>query len=154
MVEQLELDFQTSESLLPHEWDLLELLLDNRGKFIKPSFIQGKLRYFQSDGTNEHNDGGRLKIRQAIRKLRLEPNVAYLIISSPRGYKVATEKEARKYITSVKITALKKWKMYWALEEKLAQDGQMKMMFGNELKEVTAHIEGIERAKKGAKYGS
>ena len=153
-MEQLELDFQTSENLQLHEWDLLELLLNNRGKFIKPSFIQGKLKYFAVNGSNEHNDNGRLKIRQAIRELRLNPNVAYLIISSPRGYKVATEKEARKYITSVKITALRKWKMYWALEEKLAQDGQMKLMFEGELKEVTAHLEGIERAKKGVKYGS
>lgn len=149
MNEQLELDFQTSENLQLHEWDLLELLLDNRGKFIKPSFIQGKLKYFAVNGSNEHNDNGRLKIRQAIRELRLNPNVAYLIISSPRGYKVATEKEARLYITRLKINALKKWKMYWAFETKLASNGQLKAMHDGELKETIAHIEALERALKG-----
>lgn len=148
MNEQLELDFQTSESLLPHEWDLLELLLDNRGKFIKPSFIQSKLRYFAVDGSNEHNDNGRLKIRQAIRELRLNPNVAYLIISSPLGYKVATEKEARKYILRLKINALKKWKMYWTFESKLALDGQLKMMHDGELQKTVAYLKELERGGK------
>ena len=150
-MQQLELDFLSSENLLPHEQELLDYLLLTRGRFVKPSQIQARISYFRADSENAHNDGGRLKIRQAIRRLRLDPNTPYLIISSPNGYKIASEKEARKYILSVKIAALQKLKMYWTLETKLAQDGQMKMMFGNELKEVTAHLEGIERAKRGAK---
>lgn len=146
MGEQLELDL--SNGLTQHETDLLDLLLAYRGYWLTPSRIQGKIDYYKRDGSTLHNDGGRLKIRQAIRKLRLDPNTSYLIISSPRGYKIPSDEEAKTYKARLKIAALKKWKLYWTFEEKLALDGQLKMKAHNELGETIAHLEGLERSLK------
>lgn len=138
--EYLALDFQSTDDLPQYEQDLLALLVGEKGDWLSVEYIQWRLDHFKPTTTNKHNCGGRSLLRQAIRSLRLNESVNWIIISSPLGYKIPNEYEAHEFVESLKVQALKKLKLYWTTQKKLNKHNQYQ--FKHEaIEEVIAVLE-------------
>lgn len=88
--------------------------------------------------TSEHNSTAYALLRQDIRALNRSDEIEKIIISSKKGYKIATKEEAAKYIERRFKRDLKSLKLDWHLKKKCGLDGQLDM----ELNEIKAFVGG------------
>ena len=133
------------EKNIPREQKLvLDFLLDyslaRPDKFIGVEVIQANLPdLFKATSDSEHNDLGRLKLRRVVKAMRNNPDIEYVIISSPLGYKIGGKKDTYNFVENYFNAALNKLKTAWAMREKLGNDS--KMQFTNDgLAKVEAFI--------------
>lgn len=93
------------------------------------------------ENSNEHSSYAYAQIRNDVRELN-RSDVEYIIVSNPKGYKIANKEEAIAFIKSRFKRDLSSLKIDWNLQRKVGMDGQM--ILGNELKEVQTFIRGGE----------
>lgn len=105
---------------------LIESSLVTPDKFVKVEIIQLSMPdLFGFVGDNEHNDLGRLKLRRCVNAMRNNPEIEYVIISSPLGYKIGGKKDTSRFVENYFNSALNKLKTAWAMREKLGNDGKL-----------------------------
>ncbi len=83
--------------------------------------------------SSEHNSRAFALIRQDIRAINRSDEVEKIIVSSKKGYKVATKKEAIRYIERRFKRDLKSLKLDWLLKKKCGLEGQI-TIDGEEIK--------------------
>lgn len=91
--------------------------------------------------SSEHNSYAYAQIRKDVRAIN-QSELEHIIISSPRGYKIATEEEAVEFVNSRFKRDLSSLKIVWNLKRKIGLDGQMKIESNSNLKEVETFIRG------------
>ena len=76
-------------------------------------------------------------IRKDVRAINRSDETEHIIISSKKGYKIATKEEAARYIEKRFRRDLKSLKLDWHLKKKYGLDGQINI----DMKEVKTFIE-------------
>lgn len=79
-----------------------------------------------------HNSNARLIMTKDIRAINESESCPKIIISSPNGIKLATEKEFNRYIKSEYVSVFKKLKRIRQKERKGQLNGQSRLVFKNE----------------------
>lgn len=92
------------------------------------------------EDSSEHNSAAFALLRNDVRAINRSDEVEKIIISSKKGYKIATKEEAEKYIEKRFKRDLKSLKLDWHLKKKCGLDGQLDI----ELNEIKAFVGGIE----------
>ena len=92
-------------------------------------------RYLEK--SSEHNSRAYAIIRQDVRAINRSDEAEHIIISSKKGYKIATKEEAVKYIEKRFRRDLKSLKLDWHLKKKYDLDRQISI----DMKEVKTFIE-------------
>lgn len=93
-------------------------------------------RYLENQ--SEHASTSFLRLRKDIRAINKSDDAEVIIISSPKGYKAATEKEAYEFIKKRFKRDLKSLKINWKLVNKYKLNGQINI----DMKEVKSFIDG------------
>ena len=74
--------------------------------------------------SSEHNSRAFNLLRRDVRAINFS-DVEKIIVSSRKGYKIATKEEAIKYVKRKLATNLKGLKLYWNIKHKIDHDGQV-----------------------------
>lgn len=74
--------------------------------------------------SNEHNSLVFANLRKDVRAINFS-QVEKIIVSSPKGYKIATKDEAECYIKRKLKSSLIALKLYWKIKGKIALDKQL-----------------------------
>ena len=112
-------------------------------EYISKKQICNDLPYEYPRHLENHNNEGNKSVAYAniskdIRVLN-ESDIRHIIISNHKGFKIANEEEAIRYIYGKKFSALRKLKDSNILEKKLIKDGQLTFN-NNELEEINTFI--------------
>ena len=100
----------------------------------------GELYPRNEEKTNEHSSGAFALIRKDIRAIN--GSDAYkIVVSSNKGYKIATKQEALEFIDRRFKRDLKSLKINWNLKNKIANDGQYRMASEDMWKEIKTFME-------------
>lgn len=129
--------------LTTRQWELYKLLKkefeQNQTTYLSCNDIMNKLPdyyYFTyleiSDKTPAHDTQAHLNIRADIKALRNSDEIYKIICSTPKGYKIATEKEANQWLARVKQEAISKFKMYWKNLKDAELNNQLRLVFNKE----------------------
>lgn len=106
--------------------------------YISKEKIVGRLydyypRY--SETSNEHNSAAFALIRKDVRAINFS-GVEKIIVSSNKGYKIATKEEAEAYIKRRLKSSLVSLKLYWTIKNKMDLDQQLDM----DLKQIETFV--------------
>jgi len=93
-----------------------------------------------SEITSEHNSKVFARIRNDIRAIN-SSDVYKIVISSLKGYKIATKSEAEDYISRRFERDLKSLRLNWILKGKMERDGQMFMREDGTYHEISTFAE-------------
>lgn len=88
--------------------------------------------YYFKSGENFHNSNARLLMTKDIRAINDDPVIQKIIISSPRGIKLANETEFNAYIKGQYKSVFSKLKRIRQKERKASLDGQTRLVFKSE----------------------
>lgn len=106
--------------------------------YISKEQIAGRLydyypRY--SETSNEHNSTVFAALRHDVRAINFS-GVEKIIVSSNKGYKIATKEEAEAYIKRRLKSSLVSLKLYWTIKNKMDLDQQLDM----DLKRIETYV--------------
>lgn len=106
--------------------------------YISKEQIVGRLydyypRY--SETSNEHNSTVFTALRHDVRAINFS-GVEKIIVSSNKGYKIATKEEAEAYIKRRLKSSLVSLKLYWTIKNKMDLDQQLDM----DLKRIETYV--------------
>lgn len=129
--------------LTTRQWELYKLLKkefeENPTTYLSCKDIMNKLPdyyYFTyleiSSKTPAHDTLAHQNIRADINTLRNSDEIYKIICSTPKGYKIATEKEANQWLARVKQEAISKFKMYWKNLKDAELNNQLRLVFNKE----------------------
>lgn len=129
--------------LTTRQWELYKLLKkefeENQTAYLSCKDIMNKLPdyyYFTyleiSSKTPAHDTLAHQNIRADINALRNSDEIYKIICSTPKGYKIATEKEANQWLARVKQEAISKFKMYWKNLKDAELNNQLRLVFNKE----------------------
>ena len=129
--------------LTTRQWRLYDLLKSefevNPKAYISCNDIMEKMpeHYFLTNveimnNTPAHDTLAHLNIRADINALRNSDEIYKIICSNSKGYKIATEKEADKWLARVKHEAIAKFKMYWKNLKDAELNNQLRLVFNKE----------------------
>lgn len=79
-----------------------------------------------------HDTSAYMNIRMDINAIRNSEEVYKIVCSNSKGYKIATEEEANKWLGRVKGEALAKLKMYWKSLKNAESNNQFRIVFNSE----------------------
>ena len=106
----------------------LYLTLLHNGDYLTQSHIANKLCGGYGDNTIDyHNSQGRKLLTDDIRAINNDPTVEKIIISTPKGIKLATKDEAIKYLKGQYAALFRKLKRLRLMEKKVNLNGQFKI---------------------------
>lgn len=109
------------------------------GRYLSKEVIVKVLnRYYPRylEHSSEHNSRAFSMLRKDVRTINFS-DVEKIIVSSKKGYKIATKEEAIKYVKRKLASNLKGLKLYWNIKHKIDHDGQ----FDINLHEVSTFID-------------
>ena len=129
--------------LTTRQWELYKLLKkefeETPTTYLSCKDIMNKLPdyyYFTyleiSSKTPAHDTLAHQNIRADIKALRNSDEIYKIICSTPKGYKIATEKEANQWLARVKQEAISKFKMYWKNLKDAELNNQLRLVFNKE----------------------
>lgn len=131
------------EKLTPRQWRLYELLKDfynkNPNGYLTTNDILEALPndyyYLKTEmenGTPLHDCQCQYNIRGDINALRNSDQINKIICSSPKGYKIATEREADSWLHRIKNEGIAKLRMYWKNRKSAEANNQLTLVFNYE----------------------
>ena len=119
------------------QWNLYNTLEEiSKDKWITKEEICSILSTYYPrhvESNNEHNSSAYALIRIDVREINRSDEVDKIIVSSKKGYKVATKEEAANYIEKRFRRDLKALKLDWHLKNKYGLEGQI-TIDGEEIK--------------------
>lgn len=129
--------------LTTRQWELYKLLKkefeENPTAYLSCNDIMDKLPNYYYLSLSEqlcnvpaHDTQAHLNIRADIKALRNSDEIYKIICSTPKGYKIATEKEANQWLARVKQEAISKFKMYWKNLKDAELNNQLRLVFNKE----------------------
>lgn len=129
---------QEVKNLTPRQWDLYNLLKDRfeDGVYISKAQICEALpqHYQMKQSTRLCRD-----IEHDIREINDCPIIQKIIVSNSKGYKIGNQAEVTEYLNKRFRRDYKSLKLNWALANKVALDGQMRLAFANERDVIEAY---------------
>lgn len=84
-------------------------------------------RMLTEDGHEFHDTNGRLLLTNDIRAINQSRSFSKIIITGRKGIKLATEKEAERYINNLYAAIFRRLKRARVIERKICLDGQTTM---------------------------
>lgn len=116
------------------QWRLYELLKARADKWTKQQEIARELSEFYptEDGASFHDSRARLLMTRDIREINERGIIQKIIISSPKGVKLANKEEARRFIAGKYSAVFARLERVRTLERKAGLDGQARLIFGRE----------------------
>ena len=110
-----------------YEWLLKASTIDNN--FKSKEFICTALSHLYPrflENSSEHNSKAFWTLRKDVRAINFS-EVEKIIVSSSKGYKIATKEEAERYVKRRLKSSLVSLKLYWNIKHKMERDGQIDM---------------------------
>ena len=124
------------------QYDLYNFLKENYAdnKYIsKKEICEALPEYYTYDtNTNRHN----VEIEQDVRAINEWCNMQKCIVSNKRGYKIGNEQECNDYLQRRFNSLFKSLKTLWTIKKRLEQNGQYRLVFGNEREIMECFING------------
>lgn len=130
---------QEVKNLTPRQWDLYNLLKDRfeDGVYISKKMICEALpQHYQ---IKEKETRTCRIIEDDVREINDCPIIQKIIVSNSKGYKIGNQAEVTEYLNKRFRRDYKSLKLNWALANKVALDGQMRLAFANERDVIEAY---------------
>lgn len=126
------------KNLTPRQWDLYNFLKKQYadGVYISKAQICEALpeHYQMKKTTRLCRD-----IEYDIRAINECPIIQKIVVSNSKGYKIGNKEEITEYLNTRFRRDLKSLKLSWALADKCALDGQMRLAFAGERDIIEAY---------------
>lgn len=106
---------------------LYNLLIECKNWVSKEYIVVSLPKEYQRFGeySNDHNSTAYSQIRNDVRALNESSDIEKIIVSSPKGYKIATQEEAKEYIQKRFKRDLRSLKLNYKLVNKCKLNGQI-----------------------------
>lgn len=120
LYEYLKMRYEVNPNEFVSTWEICKDLPEDYVLFVKDA--------------NLHDTQVYALIRKDINFMRKHSNESFLkvIISSPKGYKIANEQEANEWLERVKNEALSKLSIYWKNKRMAETNNQLRIVFNQE----------------------
>ena len=139
-----------ASELNARQWALYNLLKNNPDKYLTQIEIAYGLReYYDTSFYNDqfHDSRTRHTLTNDIRTINKSEVIQKVIISTPKGVKIASSAEFEKYINAEFASIFRKLARTRQKARKAGLDGQMRIVLGNERDTIEAFADSINRLK-------
>ena len=136
--------------LNPRQWALYNLLKNNPDRYFTQIEIAYGLRdFYDTSFYNDqfHDSATRHLLTKDIREINNSDVIQKIIISTPKGVKIASSEEFEKYINAEFAAIFRKLARTRQKAKKAGLDGQMRIVLGCERDTVEAFTDSINRLK-------
>ena len=132
------------------QWALYTLLKNNPDRYMTQADICYILREYYPPGYSAdtfHDSRARHMLTNDIRTINKSEVIQKVIISTPKGVKIASSAEFEKYINAEFASIFRKLARTRQKARKAGLDGQMRIVLGNERDTIEAFADSINRLK-------
>lgn len=136
---------KTKSELTPRQWKLYNLLKEKGDEWTYQAICAAEIPEYNYDGNEDfslfHDSTARLQMTSDIRAINDSDVIQKIIISGPRGIKLANKEEFDRYIRKEISAAVRRLMRAKRKAEKGNRDGQGRLVFGSERDTVKAFID-------------
>ena len=136
--------------LNPRQWALYNLLKNTPDTYWTQIELAYNLREFYDttfDDSNFHDSTTRHQLTNDIRAINASDVIQKIIISTPKGVKIASNAEFEQYINAEFASIFRKLARTRKKAKKAGMDGQMRLVLGNERDTIEAFADSVNRLK-------
>lgn len=136
--------------LNPRQWAVYNLLKNNPDRYLTQLEVVLTLKeYFTLDFTADtfHDSNARHLLTKDIRAINNSDVIQKIIISTPKGVKIASNAEFAQYINAEFASIFRKLARTRKKAKKAGLDGQMRIVLGNERDTIEAFADSVNRLK-------
>lgn len=127
------------------QWALYNYLKERGDEWTIQAQIAAEIPEYHYDGNEDyvlfHDSGARMQMTADIRAINESGVIQKVVISSPKGIKIANSEEFDRYIRKEIMAAVRKLMRAKYKAKKGSRDGQMRITFGSERDTVKAFID-------------
>lgn len=136
--------------LNPRQWAVYNLLKNNPDRYLTQLQIVYALKeYYDTSFYNDqfHDSKARHQLTKDIRTINESEVIQKIIISTPRGVKIASRAEFEQYINAEFAAIFRKLARTRQKAKKAGLDGQMRIVLGSERDTIEAFADSVNRLK-------
>jgi hypothetical protein len=131
-----------NSELTPRQWELYIFLKKNCDRYVHLKDIAVEVYGFDLDNLHDFgNSGARRSITADITAINDSAVIQKIIITSPRGVKLATKDEVQSFLNTKYKTAIQAFRRARNFKKKVSRDGQMRIVFNSERDTVKTFID-------------
>lgn len=132
------------------QWTLYKYLKANSDRYLTQEQICVAMPHYYPTGytlDNFHDSNARHLLTKDIREINKSEVIQKVIISTPKGVKIASSAEFEKYINAEFASIFRKLARTRQKAKKAGLDGQMRIVLGSERDTIEAFADSINRLK-------